>query len=70
MQWVLSRVYNKEGERVSYSLYPWVTAIVRVHDLLPYHLIQAVTFHIYTMYTTSSKRSWTVTTAVTQGYSE
>ena len=52
---------NKEKGRVSYSLYPCVT----VHDLLPYYLIQPETFHTYT---TSSKRSWTITTAVTQGY--
>ena len=45
---VVARVYNKEGGRVSYSLYPCVTAVVTVHDLLPYHLIQAVTFHTYT----------------------
>ena len=37
---VQPRVYNKEGGRVSYSLYPCVTAVVTVHDLLPYHLIQ------------------------------
>ena len=52
---------------MSYSLYPCVTAVVTVHDLLPYYLIQAVTFHTYT---TSSKRSRTVSTAVTQGYRE
>ena len=53
------RVHNKEGGRVSYSLYPCVTAVVTVHDFLPYHLIQAVAFHTYT---TSSKRSWTAVT--------
>ena len=42
---------NKEGGRVSY---PCVTAVVTVRDLLPYHLIQAVTFHTYTI---NSKRS-------------
>ena len=31
-------VYNKERGRVSYSLYPCITAVVTVHDLLPYYL--------------------------------
>ena len=38
--------YNEERGSVIYSLYPYVTAVVRVHDRLPYHPIQAVTFHI------------------------
>ena len=33
---------------VSYSLYYCETAVIRVHDLLPIPLIQAVTFHTHT----------------------
>ena len=32
--YTVTRVYNKEGGRVSYSLYPCVTAVVTIHDLL------------------------------------
>ena len=32
--YIIARVYNKEGGRVSYSLYPCVTAVVTVHDPL------------------------------------
>ena len=49
-----SQEYNiiiKWGESVLLPIilyYPCVTAVVTVHGLLPYHLIQAVTFHTYT----------------------
>ena len=50
---IAPRVHNKrEGECP--TPYTRVTAVVTVHDLFPYHLIQAVTFHTYT---TSSKGS-------------